>query len=218
MSSEQTTIYRAANPQQAHLLRSMLEERGMKVIVTGEGLQSAAGELPMGWNTSRQVVVSELDAKKARDVVLEFERRLSDTADEDENSGELDDSHWSDWPVCPSCARCRQAVCPVCETADMDFPLAEYVVDAVEVRNTRATNEGDNSDQSPILLICPNCDESFPPRFYRFCEDCGHDFGFGIELANHQREEVNHRAVLVVAVLGILALGFIGYFWFLFAQ
>lgn len=129
---------------------------------------------------------------------------------------------WDDWPVCPACRQRRMAICPACETADNDVPLAEFMVLGETPRATKsesgadATGGQDSPDSaSNILLMCQNCDESFAPRFYRHCENCGHDFGHGVELQQTDVEPVNHRVLLIVAGLGLLSLAAAIYFWLL---
>ena len=43
---EMVAVYRAANAGEGHLLRGMLEQRGIKVTISGESLAGAIGELP----------------------------------------------------------------------------------------------------------------------------------------------------------------------------
>ena len=43
---ELVTIYRAADGIQAHLVRTRLEEEGIPVVIRGEALMGAVGELP----------------------------------------------------------------------------------------------------------------------------------------------------------------------------
>lgn len=218
MNKSQAIIYTAANAQQAHLLKNLLEQQGIQALVTGDALQSGFGDLLFGWSGAPCVVVAQRDAEQAYQVVQQFQRRMADVEQVQDEPGERPRF---DWPTCPECSRRRQAVCPICKTAGRDFPLAEFLVEAVELRSTRPSSREQpqhrTADGPPILLICPNCDESFPPRFYRFCEDCGHDFGSGVQLrAEEGPEEMNRRVVLVAAVLGLLAIGSMIYLWILF--
>ena len=89
-------------------------------------------------------------------------------------------------------------------------------MDAAEVRSSRGEDSPQQETSEQPLLICPNCDESFAPRFYRICEDCGHDFGFGVELKTESSAEVNYRAAIIVGGLTILAIAAVTYFWLLF--
>jgi hypothetical protein len=106
-------------------------------------------------------------------------------------------------------------VCAVCETAGTNFPLAEFVGDDATTHGSSPLADDilrDEADGMPILLICPNCDESFVPRFYRRCEECGHDFGAGVELQEEEPAQVNYRTALVTLGLVVLAAALIAYF------
>jgi len=216
MDENQQVIYTAASVEQAHLLCNILEDCGIDATVSNETLQGAAGGIAPGWSTDPRVVVAEQDVAKARQVALDFDRRLADSDDEFDSYSHPPDNQWSDWPTCPKCSLRRQAVCKVCETAGTDFQLAEFVVEAAPVRKTQPQSEEiepeEMDDGPPMLLICPNCDESSPPRYFRYCEDCGHDFGFGVELQVKEPLEINTRAVVIVVGLGLLALAFFAYF------
>lgn len=65
-------IYRAANIVDAHLIRQMLEAKGIPAFIQGEYLQGAVGELPA--NTEILVQVANASADAARAVVEEWER------------------------------------------------------------------------------------------------------------------------------------------------
>lgn len=67
-------IYQAQNSIDAHLLRGLLAQRGIRARVTGEFLQGGAGELPAGGVVS--VMVDEDHAELARSVVREFEDNM----------------------------------------------------------------------------------------------------------------------------------------------
>lgn len=57
-----------------------------------------------------------------------------------------------------------------------------------------------------VLLVCPICDEAFPPRFFRRCRKCGHDFGSGPELDAGEESTANYRIIItLLAVLAIMA-------------
>ena len=67
-------VYRAKDSVQAHLLRSGLEEMGIRAIVEGDLLQGALGEIPMGWSTAPRIMVDEPDAAKARESLERLEQ------------------------------------------------------------------------------------------------------------------------------------------------
>lgn len=60
-------------------------------------------------------------------------------------------------------------------------------------------------DGSEVMLLCPTCDEAFSPRFYRWCANCGYDFGSGREGGTAEESVTNDRVVLtVIAVIAAL--------------
>lgn len=105
--------------------------------------------------------------------------------------------------LCPGCGRGRVAICPYCRTTGSNFAPADTIsIDA--------------SAGEPPLVICPTCDEPFPPQYLRRCEWCGHDFGTGAEppqiVRPSEREPVNWR-VGVASILGIAVIAaIIAYF------
>ncbi len=60
-------VYSAANGLEAHGLRMILEERGIRAEVVGEELQTGAGDLPLGQTLAPRIWVREGDAGRARD-------------------------------------------------------------------------------------------------------------------------------------------------------
>ena len=62
-------VYRAQNVPEAYMLRSALEEAGVEGFIDGELLQGAAGELALGWSTAPRIMVSEIQADAAREVI-----------------------------------------------------------------------------------------------------------------------------------------------------
>ena len=126
---------------------------------------------------------------------------------------------WEQWPRCPQCSQPRQCACPACQVAGVDFPLAEYQAASAPLHPTRA-----HIDESPVslppthgrpLLRCTTCDEVFAPRFYRRCQNCGHDFGEGIDLETAPQEELTPRFFLLLAGM-LLTLGvLLVYFWWI---
>jgi Putative prokaryotic signal transducing protein len=72
----QRVIYVAANAQQAQLLAGALEEEGITAFVSNAALQTALGGVPPGFDTAPRVLVDGVHAARAREIALEFERRL----------------------------------------------------------------------------------------------------------------------------------------------
>lgn len=69
-------VYRAKNVPQAHILRSALEEAGIRVFVEGEMLQAAMGEVPFGWQTAPRLMVAASDFAQARELIGNWERAV----------------------------------------------------------------------------------------------------------------------------------------------
>ena len=67
--------------QEAHLLRNILAESGIKALVINDMLQGGSGVDIVGWPTLSRVVVSESDTVPARQIALDFEQRLASGAD-----------------------------------------------------------------------------------------------------------------------------------------
>ena len=198
MSGQPTIIYHAANPQQAHLLKGLLEDRGMAAWVVNDEIQMAGGELPLGWTAAACVVVSDSDAVEARQFAEEFDRKTSHepTPELDESAGNA--AEWEDWPTCPECQQRRSIRCPICGVSGTRFELADI-------------QEGEAGPR--VLLMCDACDDHFRPEMFRRCHHCGHDYGDGyeIESATPQPEEVNRRVWWLAAGLIIGTALLIGY-------
>src|SRR5688572_7967738 len=102
MSGAPTVIYRAASTQQAHILKSVLEERGIASWVVNDNIQAVGGELPVGWTAAACVVVGEHDAVEARSVALEFDHKTAhEPGAETPADEEPQHAQWQDWPACP---------------------------------------------------------------------------------------------------------------------
>ncbi len=70
-------VYSAANGLEAHSLRMILEERGIRAEVVGEELQTGAGDLPLGQTLAPRIWVREGDAGRAREIIAECTTRLA---------------------------------------------------------------------------------------------------------------------------------------------
>jgi hypothetical protein len=205
MPGEPTVIYSAANPQQAHLIKGLLEQQGIQAWVVNDAMQIAGGELPLGWTAAARVVVSDENAVEARRFAEEFDLATSHESPDEEVLEPQPLQPWPDWPVCPKCDERRPARCHVCGASGASFPLADIV----------ETESGHD-----VLLKCEDCDDLIKPQWYRLCARCGHDFGDGIEVGQPARRliEFNRRGAIVVAALTALAALLIGYFFWLFSH
>ena len=145
----------------------------------------------------------------------------------DENLGDA-------WPLCPQCQQRRQTVCPVCSVAGEDFPFADALPAAAPLESIAADeseqqasdaegSDGEASDaeasdgegsEMEVLLMCPTCDEAFAPHYYRMCQQCGHDFGEGIEVDQTAGDDVNRRVVFVFVAIVLLVLALSAFFAF----
>jgi Putative prokaryotic signal transducing protein len=67
-------VYRAEDSPQAHLLKSALEDAGIRAAVEGDLLQGAVGE-PGEWWAAPRIMVAECDALKARAILEQLEDR-----------------------------------------------------------------------------------------------------------------------------------------------
>jgi len=198
LSGQPTIIYHAANAQQAHLLKGLLEERGMAAWVVNDAIQMAGGELPLGWTAAACVVVGENDALEARQFAEEFDRTTSREPTSDPGDDSAASAEWDDWPTCPECHERRAIRCPICGVSGTKFELAD-------IQETEAGPR--------VLLMCEACDDHFRPEMFRRCHHCGHDYGDGyeIESATPRPEEVNRRVWLLAAGLIIATALLIGY-------
>ena len=224
MSRKQIVIYKAGSLQQAYLLKNMLQQREIQAFVRNESLQGAIGALPPSIMTSPGVAVWAEDANQASKVVSAFERQVANEHPQGEHIAPAGTNGWlgQDWPTCPDCRRRRQTICPICHEAGSGFPLADYNVESEPLRSTRGEQvhqpDEEPAEELPLLLICPNCDEAFEPRFYRLCQWCGHEFATGIELTAVTSELVSGRVIGVMMGLGALGVLLILYLWMLFRR
>jgi len=90
-----------------------------------------------------------------------------------------------------------------CAMRDNAMAAADDDQAIVEPPDSPSAVTGDRPD---VMLICPTCDEAFSPRFYRWCENCGHDFGSGREDEPPEETATNYRVVAAIVVtIGVLA-------------
>jgi len=214
MSQRSVIIYSAGRIDEAMLVKQLLEERGIESFIENQVLQGAVGELPPGEATNPRVRVDEDDAEKAREVVKGFEhqQRLARQRSPEVETHFVED--WTDWPTCPQCGRRRQTVCPICETAGTDLPLADP--NHVGVAPTLGPQKNEADSNRP-LLICTTCDEPFPPQFYQVCQWCGYEYEEGLPApqTSGSHEQLSPRMWAVLAAVAALLAGLCGYFWWI---
>jgi hypothetical protein len=142
---------------------------------------------------------------------------MHDTTTED------DPQQWADWPLCPECQHRRQAICDSCQFPGNDFPLAEFM-DSIEIAPIGQFENGEHVEAEPrestprILLMCPQCDEAFPPRFYRQCQWCGHEFESGRRIDSPITEPLTPQAIWTIFALAVFCVGALGWFIWVTSQ
>jgi hypothetical protein len=100
--------YRARNLPQAHTIRLALEQAGIRAEISGELLQGAVGDLPLGWPTAPRILVDEGQLAAARDIIEQADATPSHD-NEEEPQEEV--------TRCLSCGRImaeNEWKCPVC--------------------------------------------------------------------------------------------------------
>ncbi|MBI2823475.1 MAG: DUF2007 domain-containing protein [Planctomycetia bacterium] len=210
-SERQVVVFTDVRPGQAFMVRNRLAEAGIEAVVINDALQAAAGDLPLGWSIAPRVVVAEADEPAAREIVRQYRAESAGAATHDEaDAAGLDGREPRESeeraarelyapPLCPRCDKPRMTVCPACQTASVNFPLADGPADA--------------DDPDTALLLCPTCDEAFRPVYLRRCEWCGHDFGAGIEPKPREVVQLlNDRVVVATVGMAIAILAIIAYF------
>src|SRR6188472_4492221 len=88
MPRQPTIIYSADNPQQAHLLRSLLADEGIQAWVVNDAIQIAGGELPVGWRGAAKVAVGDDEADVARRFAEAFDQKAQRHFFESRDPGE----------------------------------------------------------------------------------------------------------------------------------
>ena len=168
MSKTPTVIYSARNVQEAALLQAQLAEENIESQLANQVLEGGAGTDILGWPSSARVVVHEEYALRAREIALEFERRLAagpqPSADEMPAVTATTDSH--PWPICPKCGAQRLTACPVCGTSGTQFPQADM---PLEVNRPAGASEGSpDSAASGLGDLLPAAGAAGPS-----CGPCG---------------------------------------------
>lgn len=107
--SEQQEVYRAKDPMQGGLVVAMLQQNQIEATLNGAMLSSAGGEVPLGWSTAPQVMVSKDDLQKARKIVLDWEATIAERAEQESSGQAVDKPMWT----CPECS----------EEVESDFEL-----------------------------------------------------------------------------------------------
>jgi hypothetical protein len=130
MQDSPKVVYAAKNVQQAYLLKNVLEEAGIRAVVSNATLESGSGVDYVGWYTLARVVVDEPDFDTAREIALDYDRAGAAIAQQQTHE-ELARKEGErgpilhEWPQCPKCNAKRITQCPVCQTTGSEFPEAD---------------------------------------------------------------------------------------------
>jgi hypothetical protein len=193
MSKQQTVIYHARTPQEAHLLRNLLAEEQIEAVVLGAALEDGLGGDALGWAALAQVAVAQDDAQRARQIALEFDEKAGSASDRKlvaagpEQEGPLPEAPAmvsQPWPRCPECGAPRSTRCPICGTAGSKFPPADAgftwmgeLADAA--RDVPAGSCGPGGcTPAPEQTEAPEAEESEaePPAKLLMCPTCDEPF------------------------------------------
>ena len=203
---KQVEIYRAANTQEAQVLKNVLENEGIRTFISNEGLLGASDLV--GWNIDPQVMVGESDVELAMPIIHEFLQQVLDrrNLNIDETDDETTEPE-SDWPHCPVCDEPRVAQCNGCQLVGNDFG------EAVFVESDSGLEKGHSEIEFEIepkerLLMCTVCDQPFHPVYRKTCR-CNYQFEDGIEFVRKPASiQINARTVIVlIAILATIAIG-----------
>ena len=81
-------VFTASNLPHAYVIKNALAAHGIEASVGNEHLQGALGDLPPGLMTAPRILVEASHAEKARAIIEEAERRISEIPAEEEQESE----------------------------------------------------------------------------------------------------------------------------------
>jgi len=167
-------VYAAQNLPEAQDVCQELEAAGIRAVVVND----SASDITFGLPKPVQVLVEE-DAVEAARLVL---RKFALESDATESAAP---TQVEPWPNCPECGQVRAAQCRYCGTIAVSAPA----------------DDSEAEPATPLLHICPTCDEPQEPLYVAQCQNCGHRFDAGAE--PETPEPITWRIGL--ATLGIVA-------------
>jgi len=224
MAGDMRVIYEARTMPEALRLKERLLEAGIPAVIGSEVAEGESTSDVWGLPEPTRVAVEEAMAEAARQIAVRFDaevaqrveqeaaQRFPPDAEEGEEREEVGSPRGSEglvaagpvqWPRCPACGAPRLTRCPACRTTGTEFRRAELPEEATGAGEARE------------LVICPECDEPFPPQYARQCHQCGHQFADGFD--PHPRRErasewVTSRIVLAIVVFAVIIAGLVIYF------
>jgi Putative prokaryotic signal transducing protein len=129
-------VYLAANPPQAHLVRVLLERKGIRARVVGDLLQGGAGELPLGVASAPAIWVPDHEAVQAREIIEQWE------ADQRTGRHRQEPHAWA----CPKCGASVDESDTVCATCGRQLDDA-----AGEVSQSAEDFDASAAEWSPLV-------------------------------------------------------------------
>ena len=207
---KQVEVYRAANVQEAQVLRNVLEHDGISAFISNEGLLGATDLV--GWAIDPKVMVGESDMQLAMPIVDQFVQQVRDrhTLNIDEVDGEISEDE-RDWPCCPMCHKPRVAMCTGCRSVGTDFGEAVFVESESGLEPNRDIAFDIEPDEP--LLMCTVCDRPFQPIYSKICP-CNYEFADGVEFArNPASSKSNARfGLILITIIVAVAVGCLYFF------
>lgn len=103
-------VYMAMNPTDAHLLKGLLESKGIEAVVQGEFLWSTRGEVPITTETAPSVwVIDDADYEKAMEIVKEFQssENISGSGNKEWKCANCNESNEGQFTECWNCGTAR---------------------------------------------------------------------------------------------------------------
>jgi membrane protease YdiL (CAAX protease family) len=138
-------VYSAANDVEAHGLRAVLEERGIRAQVVGESLGNAVGRLPFGEATAPRIQVREGDTGRAREIIEDLSRSPVNDRDITFACEECGKN-----VTFPGQRRGHVEVCPYCNSyLDVPEETADAPLAAPALATSQPVSEGINGSIIP---------------------------------------------------------------------
>lgn len=206
-SNAWTVVAERASLAAARAIVERLDAAGIaaRILTKGGSLTAATQRKPL------QVATRRDDSDRARLLLgRDAFSRDADAVDEHDPGEALEDRLIPAWPRCERCGSPRQAECPTCGETGVRFTLSRLVLATESPRATRReqreSNEGTSAGDEQ--MVCPVCDEVFPPRYFRRCGVCGHDHADGLQVQPVVEAELEHiswgSALAVVSLAAAL--------------
>lgn len=167
------SVFTSSRRDEAEAVAELLAAQGVStrvIPILGDDLMAAVGAGKPLPSAGFDVLVPSRQQKMAKRLLTRFaawrDERSGDSPEAIDEEAEEFLEEKAVLEVCPECGRARTTACPWCGTAGAVFAAA-YQPPAAQ--------------PAPRLLMCPQCDEPFAPRYLRLCEWCDHSFDDGVD-------------------------------------